>query len=235
LLARYRGVPNRKALPPVSEDLILAWADAYYRRTGDWPKQHSGPVLEEPTTTWERVDGALLVGLRGLPGNSSLARLLARQRGVRNLQDLPPLRVDQILSWADAQHGRTGQWPRKDSGDVAEAPGENWRLVDVALHHAYRGLPGGSSLARLLARHRGVRNPKGLPPLTVEQILAWADAHHRRTGQWPKVKSGPIPESRGETWNGVDKALSRGRRGFSGGSSLFQLLARQRDLGGGEK
>src|SRR5262249_41260148 len=23
------------------------------------------------------------------------------------------------------------------------------------------------------------------PPLTVEQILAWADAHHDRTGRWP--------------------------------------------------
>jgi hypothetical protein len=22
-------------------------------------------------------------------------------------------------------------------------------------------------------------------PLTVEQILAWADAHHARTGEWP--------------------------------------------------
>ena len=27
--------------------------------------------------------------------------------------------------------------------------------------------------------------------LTVQQILAWADAHHARTGTWPKIKSVP--------------------------------------------
>jgi hypothetical protein len=83
-----------------------------------------------------------------------------------------------------------------------------------------------------LARHRGVRNRKGLPPLTVEQILSWADAHRRRTGRWPQVKAGPIPGSGGESWDGVDKALARGRRGLDGGSSLYRLLAEHRDLGG---
>jgi hypothetical protein len=28
-------------------------------------------------------------------------------------------------------------------------------------------------------------------PLTVEQILAWADAHKARTGTWPTRRSGP--------------------------------------------
>jgi len=23
------------------------------------------------------------------------------------------------------------------------------------------------------------------PPLSIKQILAWADAHHKRTGEWP--------------------------------------------------
>ena len=42
-----------------------------------------------------------------------------------------------------------------------------------------------------------------LPALSVEQILAWADAHHARTGRWPNHKSGPIAEApdekKGET------------------------------------
>jgi hypothetical protein len=41
------------------------------------------------------------------------------------------------------------------------------------------GLPGGSSLARLLARERGVRNRCGLPPLTEAAILRWARAHRQ--------------------------------------------------------
>jgi hypothetical protein len=56
--------------------------------------------------------------------------------------------------------------------------------VDAALRDGNRGLPGGSSLTILLARHRRVRNPKALPRLTQRLVLAWIDAHHKRTGQW---------------------------------------------------
>ena len=38
-------------------------------------------------------------------------------------------------------------------------------------------MPGGSSLPRLLAAHRGVRNRKQLPRLTERQIVRWARAH----------------------------------------------------------
>src|SRR5262249_52355965 len=98
------------------------------------------------------------------------------------------------------------------SGPVPEAPGETWSMVDGALRVGLRGLPGGLSLARLLARHRGVRNVAGLPPLTPGHILAWADDHHRRTGRWPGMTAGPVPGVGGETWNGVGLALRRGGR-----------------------
>ncbi len=70
----------------------------------------SGPV---PGTdeTWKIVDAALRSGLRGLPGESSLAQLLAKKRGVRNHLALPPLRPKKILVWADAHFARTGRWP----------------------------------------------------------------------------------------------------------------------------
>jgi hypothetical protein len=231
LLARHRGVPNRMALPPLTEALLLSWADGHYRRTGRWPTRHAGPVYEEPRLTWQGVNSALQEGIRGLPGGSSLARLLARRRGVRNPQALPALRLEQILAWADAHRRRTGHWPTRQTGPIAEAPGETWAAVNGALLQGLRGLPGGSSLARLLAERRGMRNPKALPDLTVAQVLAWADAHWRRTGHWPRVKSGPIPEAPGETWNGVDKALVRGRRGFPPGSTLARLLGQHRPGG----
>jgi hypothetical protein len=63
-------------------------------------------------------------------------------------------------------------------------------------------------------------------PLTLEQILAWADAHHARTGSWPHVGSGPIPEAPGETWQGVESALRYGRRGLPGYDTLARLLRR---------
>jgi hypothetical protein len=43
--------------------------------------------------------------------------------------------------------------------------------VDNALIYGHRNLPGGSSLAQLLARHRGVRNKRRLPILTEKVIL----------------------------------------------------------------
>jgi hypothetical protein len=89
-------------------------------------------------------------------------------------------------------------------------------------------LPGGSSLARLLAEHRGVRNPKALPDLSVKRILESADAHYARHGRWPQVTSGPVEDAPGETWSGIEAALQRGNRGLPGGSSLARVLLRHR-------
>jgi hypothetical protein len=74
------------------------------------------------------------------------------------------------------------------------------------------------------------------PPLTVGQILAWADAHKARTGRWPAAASGPIPGAPGETWVKINAALYVGRRGLPRGSSLSRLLhehGRGRGAGGG--
>ena len=75
-----------------------------------------------------------------------------------------------------------------------------------------------------MAESLGVRNRASIPPLTVPQILAWTDEHHRRTGAWPHVRSGPIAAAPGETWLAVEAALSIGNRGLPGGSSLAQVL-----------
>jgi hypothetical protein len=170
---------------------------------------------------------ALQQGHRGLPGGSSLAQLLAKQRGVRNVASLPPFTLRKILAWADAHHQRTGKWPLRTSGPVTEAHGETWLAIHTALTHGIRGLPGGSTLAQLLAEHRGVRNHMRLPKLTVERILSWAARYRQRTGKWPSRYSGLIEGSSGETWSAVDTALTQGHRGLPGKSSLPQLLARR--------
>jgi hypothetical protein len=177
--------------------------------------------------TWAAVGAALEKGCRGCPGGSSLARFLAEHREVRNRMDLPALSVKDILAWADAHHLRTGPWPLASSGPVVDAPGETWTAIQVALAHGTRGLAGGSSLARLLAEHRGVPNRLAGPRLTVAQIVCWAAAHHCRSGRWPTNRSGPVEDALEETWSGIDAALRKGCRGLPGGSSLAQL-SRQR-------
>jgi hypothetical protein len=99
------------------------------------------------------VNRALGRGGRGLPGGSSLARLLEQRRGRRNQAHAPPLDAGQILRWADAHFRRTGRWPAATSGPVLDAPGESWGAVASALWGGHRGLPGGETLARLLRRH----------------------------------------------------------------------------------
>lgn len=230
LLAEKRGTRNRKSLPILTHQRVLEWADAHKRRTGEWPGQSSGPIPEAPGETWAAVQSALCQGLRGLPGGSSLAALLESERGVQNRKALPPLSRVQILAWADAHRQRTGEWPRRDSGQILEAPDESWQRIDGSLADGGRGLPGSSSLRKLLAEERGDRERFVAPPLTIEQILLWADAHYNHTGQWPKQDSGPVDGTRGETWKGIQMALVKGLRQLSGGSSLVKLLKARRGL-----
>jgi hypothetical protein len=99
-----------------------------------------------------RVATAMFEGLRGLSGYRSLAQLLSAERGVRNHLALPRLTIEEILGWAEGHRARTGQWPKPNSGNVSEAPGETWKAIEMALIGGGRGLRGRSSLARLLAK-----------------------------------------------------------------------------------
>jgi hypothetical protein len=220
-----RRRPPISSAPPLTVPAILAWADAHYARTGELPTAYRGSIPDAPLgTNWRQVDNALRYGLRGLPGGSSVARLLAEHRGHRNIMDLPRLTVDLILTWADAWHRRTGRWPLIESGPIPEAPADTWRSVYTALWHGGRGLPPGGTLPKLLAEHRGARNLLSTPPLTIEEILAWADRHKGETGEWPGVASGPVIGQPDETWNAVNAALDRGARGLPGGDSLAMVL-----------
>jgi hypothetical protein len=92
--------------------------------------------------------GTLVPGTRvWTPKEDALVRRLPRNEAA--------LRTG--LSWADRHKGRTGAWPHLNAGPVADAPGETWRGLNRALWGGHRGLPGGSSLARLLAERRGRR------------------------------------------------------------------------------
>jgi hypothetical protein len=236
LLAKERGVRNHLAVPRLTKEQILAWADAHYEFNGQWPKADSGPIVGASNETWSGINHALKRGTRGLHGKSSLARLLADERQVPNASDgrqpnprrkqaeFPILIEDLILGWADAYYSREDRWPSSSSGSVLGAPGETWSAINHALCRGRRGLSAGSSLAKLLQEKRKVRNVQNVPQLTRDTILEWADAHYRRTGNWPSLDSGPIFDVPGETWSGVNAALYQGSRGLLGGSSLAILL-----------
>lgn len=228
LLAKHRGkrlpAPSHRG-QPLTIKQILRWADAHHRRTGRWPSgQGKRPVLDAPGEIWTNIDAALYNGRRGLPGGDSLAKLLLRYRGVRRTIYRPPLSIPQILAWADKHHRRSGRWPHWMSGHVAGSRDETWMAMHMALMRGKRGLPRGYTLASLLEKFRGMRHKGHLPRFSHDKILAWADAYHRRTGQWPSARSGPIPESPGDSWRTVAGSLWKGLRGLPGRQTIFRVL-----------
>jgi hypothetical protein len=229
LLAEHRGARYEPAIPRLTQEQILEWADAHFAATGAWPVQTSGALQNTRRDTWKALSDALRVGRRGLPGGTTLARLLADKRGARNMHSWGKLDVRQILAWADAHRAATHKWPTFRCGPVLGAPGEAWHAIDSSLYQGWRGMPGGSSLAKLLAEHRGVEPEKRHPDLTVPQILAWADSHREKTGRWPSENSGRIIDATDESWQAITAALAKGSRGLPGGSSLARLLAEHRD------
>ena len=72
----------------------------------------------------------------------------------------PVLDIGQILRWADAVpcDARATYPNTQDRTHRVGTVDENWRAMEGALSKGRRGLRGGSSLARLLAEHRGHRN-----------------------------------------------------------------------------
>jgi hypothetical protein len=138
------------------------------------------------------------------------------------------LHVSELLDEIDAFHRARRRYPRSDDGAVNGRTDLTWCGVDQALRKGNRGLRPGSSLARFLQEHRGVRNRMRPPAFARTEVLAWLDAHHKREGEYPSCYSGRIPESPDDTWMAVDQALRQGRRGFPGGASLADFIAEHR-------
>jgi hypothetical protein len=219
-----RASLRRRSPEPLTLDAILAWGDAYHATTGEWPVGPEGEVRGGPPgLTWQAIRTALRQGGRGLPGGTSLVRLWAEYRDRR-----PVLSLERILAWADAHREATGSWPTSVSGAVLGVQRESWRGIDRCLNQGARGLPGGHRLADLPAEHRGVRARRRGKPLTVEQVVAWADAHHAATGRWPSDAAGPVRGVPGESWAAICAALRRGWRGLTVRTTLANLLLAHR-------
>ena len=221
---KHRGRLHKHAQPKLTEEAVLEWADAHFQQTGRWPVQKSGQIVEAPDETWLGVNLALWAGMRGLPGESSLAKLLLARRDVRRSKYRPRFSVEGILSRADDHKRKTGNWPTLDSGLIEGATGDTWGGVNAALRLGLRGLPPGSSLAKLLEQHRGKRNLRNLPSHSEERIRKWIAEHYAVTSKWPTAASGTIVNATDETWGAVDAALNRGRRGLPGGSSVAKIV-----------
>jgi superfamily II DNA or RNA helicase len=96
----------------------------------------------------------------------------------------PPLTEKQILQWLDAHHSNRNEWPNRDSGAIEAAPGETWFNINQAMRLGLRGLPGGTSLARLLAERRGVRKNADLTGKRFGKLTVTKLTESRRGRFW---------------------------------------------------
>lgn len=201
---------------------ILQSAALHKRRTGKYPSQISGEILDGPLKgrTWSSVDRALANGLNGLPGGSSLAEFLA-ENGMTN-----DISIEDILESArlHKENSENGKYPSELSGEVKWGPlkGDNWRTISMRLRLGQLGLPAGSSLSKLLLEH-GMTND-----ITEDQIWECAELHKQNSedGKYPTADSGKVlwGPLKGKTWGAINNALSRGSLGLPGGSSLSKLI-----------
>lgn len=237
LLKKHRGITrDRRRRSPVRVGQegnpvlslgipeILARADEYRQKTGNWPTAVSGRLDGFSNVSWFKIHIALRRGAWGRPAGGSLTKLLVEHRSLRRKGFLPPLSERQILKWADTFYALRGRWPAYDSGSIPEAPGETWGTVHRALWNGLRGLSGHRSLRVFLNTHNRRQLPLHKRRLSEAEIVCWARLHHQRSGEWPRRNTGPILDAPGETWSGVDSALNGGGRGLPGASSLRKLL-----------
>jgi hypothetical protein len=232
-LARLLAARRPTKPSPLTLETVWDWAEAHLKTMGFWPTKGSGPVLGVPGEHWGPIDAALRSGLRGLPRGLSLAKLQAASPDPGPPRPDTPLTVEHVLAWAQHHHAKTGAWPTPSSGPIEEAPGEEWDRIAKALNRSGRGLPCRCTLAEFIHDNLDPSLPTERRQLTIEQILAWADAHQQRTGRWPVLTSGALPDEPGLTWFHIHDALRKGYRGVGPGASLRVLLVEHRGATGG--
>jgi hypothetical protein len=157
LLKRVHNVSDRRCRPLLTEARILESIRDFIRQYGKHPTDETSlPVPGMPDETWKRLEQALKVGTRGLPGASSLARLDKRDE----MYALPKSRV---LGYLDAFHVMYGEYPvERDRRPVPGAThGETWISINSTMRKGRRGWPRGYSLSQLLSECRGVPDRRG--------------------------------------------------------------------------
>lgn len=236
LIQENFGIKNHLDLPVLSAKLILDWVKQYIDVHGKKPHRTSGviePVSEEHKgITWTIVNTALEVGTRGLPGGSSLAKLIDNKMGIANPMNLPPLSEKLIVNWVAQFIDIHKEKPLRSSGVIEFASGEHkgitWFAVDSALKRGKRGISEKSSLASLIEKNFSLKNHMNLSPLTEELIISWVvqymDIHGKKPGQGSGEIEFVSEAYKGITWLAVNTALDKGGRGLSGGSSIAKLI-----------
>jgi hypothetical protein len=88
----------------------VSLAQGHRERTGHWPqlREWRTEISGSGGETWGNVSPGAQQGFGRASAGSSLWDLPTKHRRVRNINNLPPLTTEQILSWADAFRAKHG-------------------------------------------------------------------------------------------------------------------------------
>lgn len=125
----------------ITEDDIAKECQSFFKSHKRWPTEKSGQCK---LGTWAQVNQALKVGGRGLAGGDSLSQLKKRLGF-----EAPDLTLAEIKASIRGHLQAFGSYPRHDTPEKSNLGGSTWASINLALRRGYRGLQGGSSLAKL--------------------------------------------------------------------------------------
>ncbi len=216
----------------LTEEVIVGWIERYVAdHNGRYPHGGSGKIEYAPKKeplTWCGLSACMTNGYRGLPGGTTVSKFISEHfHNDRNRINLPSLSEEDILNWAEQYKVEFGRYPTMREGQVKYfTQGRlTWCAVNACLDKGLRGLPGGTTLSRLIVNNLVNVNKSSLHRLLEEDILRWAEQYKVEFGRYPHCQSGRVNfDGSYFTWANIDVCLRRGHKGLSGGSSLSKLL-----------
>lgn len=222
--SRIVGKFSARSFEQLSEDSIWAEMLEYKRINGKFPTDKTKCTCK--FGLWKTIGIALFTGSRGLPGGSSLAKLRRRNTGIDTGRK-SGISLTEDLVWQEilAFKKANGIFPSTNTKPKTSF-GITWSAMSGNLSSGYYGLPGGSSLAKLIEARTGKKRPDNRPlsaiQLTEDMIYERMKAFKSLRGFWPGVNKRHDPTDLG-SWPALADALKHGYRGLPGGSSLEQV------------
>ena len=125
--------------------------------------------------------------------------------------------------WADRAYGLRGSQDDYVRVMESDEPEEEYHAIEREFGREEGVEPGRT--AGFDHGGRGAKMPTDIPPLSIDEIVEWAQAYKEEHNKWPRASSGlveGVPHKM--TWAMVNSALSKGLGGLSGGSSLAEML-----------
>jgi len=236
LYVGQRGLPGKNSLAKLSKEYlgkkkyilssetIVEWIKLFHDKYGEYPKFNDSRRIPEMDLSWCAIDASLKRGQNGLPGGDSVANMIYRYFGKKNIKNLHNLYIDEIVDWMILFEKEYGKYPtQQDNRVIKEMGEETWKSINSSLLAGRRGLEK-SSLGKIKEKYFDVKNQKNLPKLSISQIIEWTTLFIKEFQCYPTRKDKRIiPEMKNETWSIIDTALEEGLRGLPK-SSLADFL-----------